>query len=110
MTIITWAFLDREVEVEILGERVAYTWNCGDNSHDHVIECLWVWHNCTMELDPERAARARRTDEYIGWGPTGVAAHDLINVEPLHIEASVYWPICCGLHGWIRDGKWIDAG
>lgn len=110
MTTIVWAFLGREVDVEMVGERVAYTWTCGDSSHDHTINCLWVWHDCTMELDPERADRARRSDESIGWGPAGVGLHDLISADPLHIEASIYWPACCGLHGWIRDGKWVDAG
>lgn len=111
MTTVIWGFLNREVDVEMLGDRVAYTWTCGDTdpTHEHRIECLWVWHLCTMELDPERAENARRSDESIGWGPASVAAHDLINAWPLHIEASVYWSSCCGLHGWIRDGKWMDA-
>lgn len=106
--IVRWAFLNRYVEVFPLGEKVAYTWTCNpkEPDHQHVIECLWVWHDCSMGLDPERA---RRSHESRGWGPTGVAAHDLIAVDPLHIEASVYWPACCGMHGWIRDGKWIDA-
>lgn len=106
---IIWAFLGREVEVETLGDRVAYTWNCGDDEHDHRIDCLWIWHDCTMELNPERAERARQTDESIGWGPSGVGTHELISTSPLHIEASIYWPYCCGLHGWIRSGKWVDA-
>jgi hypothetical protein len=108
-TFVRWAFLSRYAQVVMLGERVAYSWKCGIENHDHVIECLWVWHDCTMELDPVRASRAKHSDDAIGWGPTGVAAHDLISISPLHIEASVYWPACCGLHGWIRDGQWVDA-
>jgi hypothetical protein len=110
VTTVIWGFLDREVEVNMLGDRVAYSWTCGDSTHDHRIECLWVWHDCTMELDSGRGQNPRRSDESIGWGPAGVAAHDLISSSPLHIEASVYWPACCGLHGWIREGKWVDAG
>ena len=107
---VRWAFLKKYAEVTMLGDRVAYSWTCNIENHQHRIECLWVWHDCTMELDPDRGKIATRSYESIGWGPTGVAAHDLISVDPLHIEASVYWPACCGLHGWIRDGKWIDAG
>lgn len=108
MTLVKWAFLDREVNVQLLGEKVAYTWTCDpDEPHEHVIECLWVWHDCDLNLDPPPE---HWTLEHKGWNPTGVAKHDLISVDPLHIEASVYWPACCGLHGWIRDGKWIDAG
>ena len=109
---VRWAFFGKYHEVTLLGDKVAYSWKCpehDDPNHQHVIECLWVWHDCTMELDPVRAENARRTDESIGWGPTGVGTHDLISVDPLHIEASVYWPACCGMHDWIRDGRWIDA-
>lgn len=106
---IRWAFLNKYYEVIMLSDKVAYSWTCYDSSpHDHLIECLWIWHDCSMELDPMRSD-SQQTDEYIGWAPTGVAKHDLISVDPLHIEASVYWPACCGMHGWIRNGQWIDA-
>lgn len=107
MTLIKWAFMDRETEVEMLGDKVAYSWTCDLLiDHEHTIECLWVWHDCDLNLNP---VPIHWTHRYKGWQPTGVAAHDLISVDPLHIEASVYWPACCGMHGWIRDGKWIDA-
>lgn len=109
MATITWAFLRKEAEVEMLGERVAYSWTCGkeqDPNHDHIIDCLWVWHYCDLKLSP---IEEHWTDIYVGWKPTGVVLHDLISTNPLHVEASVYWPRCCGMHGWIRDGKWIDA-
>lgn len=109
MTAIMWAFAEKEVDVEILGDRVAYSWTCGDSAHDHGIECLWVWHNCTMELDSERIENSRRLGISIGWEPGGVGAHEFVSASPLHIEPSVYWPHCCGLHGWIRGGRWIDV-
>ena len=105
---VRWSFLKKYAEVTMLADNVAYSWTCGKN-HDHVIECLWVWHDCNQGLaDPNR--KRIRADDYVGWSPTGVGKHDLISSDPLHIEASVYWPACCGLHGWIRDGRWIDAG
>lgn len=108
MTLVKWAFMERDAEVEMLGEKVAYSWTCDPEiSHEHSIECLWVWHNCDRVLNPP--PDNYWTSLYLGWKPTGVAAHDLISSDPLHIEASVYWPGCCGLHGWIRDGKWVDA-
>lgn len=100
---VRWAFLDRDALVYRLGEKVAYTWTCNvEGEHAHIIERLWVWHDCDQNLDPINT-------KGVGWKPTGVAAHTLHAVEPLHIEASVYWPSCCGLHGWIRDGRWVDA-
>lgn len=102
---VLWAFREKEITVYSLGEKVAYSWTCGKD-HDHVIECLWVWHDCDLNLRP---VDDHWTSIYTGWRPAGVGMHDLITVEPLHIEASVYWPSCCGMHGWIRDGAWIDA-
>lgn len=111
--IIYWSFLDREAEVISLhSPLVAYSWTCSekdDPEHLHTINCLWVWHKCDMNLDMERVKHAKRTDDVIGWKPTGVGAHDLISSNPLHIEASVYWPSCCGLHGFIRDGRWVSV-
>lgn len=111
--IIYWSFLDREADVISLhSNQVAYSWTCREKSdliHIHTIECLWVWHKCDMNLDMERVKHATRTDDVIGWKPTGVSAHDLISSNPLHIEASVYWPDCCGLHGFIRDGRWASV-
>jgi len=109
MTLITWAFLDRQQDVEMLSEDVAYSWKCGSETHKHVIECLWIWHNCDANLSSaERDFRDEGGRKiYVGWTPTGVAAHDLISELPLHIEASIYWPECCGMHGFIRDGKYL---
>ena len=107
MSIIVWGFLSREVDVSMLSEDVAYSWTCGIDDHIHVIECLWVWHNCDMNLDPIRKENATNTRDAGGWTPTGVAAHDLISSEPLHIEASIYWPGCCGMHGFIRNGTYL---
>src|SRR6187431_628698 len=53
MTTIWWSFLERDAEVEMLGEKVAYSWTCDpEGEHTHTIECLWVWHNCSRVLDP----------------------------------------------------------
>lgn len=90
-----------------LGPLVAYSWT----SDGRTINDLWIWHWCEHPLWEGRGKtefEAHR-DDYRFWSPAGVGAHDLITVDPLHIEASVYWPDCCGLHGWIRDGRWTDA-
>lgn len=86
-----------------LGNDVMYSWSrCDfpdDVHHVHTIDCLWVWHKCTQALDPENWMG-------VGWHPAGVGAHTLIQVEPLTITASVYWPACCGMHGFITDGAY----
>lgn len=43
------------------------------------------------------------------WRCAGSGQHDLISREPLHLEPSLYWPECCGLHGWVRQGSWQDV-
>jgi len=67
--------------------------------------CLWVWHDCDLILGPESIAPGAR----FGWRPSGVAAHTLVQVEPLTITASVYWPDCCGKHGFITNGSYADV-
>ena len=38
-----------------------------------------------------------------------VASHTLVSTDPFHLEPSVLC-MSCGAHGFIRDGKWQDAG
>lgn len=93
-----------------VGERVAYSFGrCAfepsDPHHVHTIDCVWVWHDCTVALGPESVAPGAA----FGWRPTGVGAHTLVQLLPLTLTASVYWPDCCGLHGFITEGRWSDA-
>lgn len=89
-----------------LGNGVAFSWVCGRaEQHPHSIECLWVWHDCTQILGPDSVDPGAR----FGWRPTGVQAHTLVQVEPLTITASVYWPDCCGKHGFITNGSYADV-
>lgn len=95
---------------------VVYSWTCfdpeGDNDqglppsdHVHDITCLWVWHDCGQILGPDSVAPGER----FGWRPSGVAAHTLVQIDPLTITASVYWPDCCGMHGFITDGRYVSC-
>lgn len=52
-----------------------------------------VWHWC------EKGGK---------WSASRCSLHDLISSEPLHLEPSVLY-VCCGMHGWIRDGRWVEA-
>lgn len=93
----------------LAGPRVA--WGIGDSSRGPV---PLVWHWCDYsvwrartEADPETYLA-----EYIPephWSPAGVGAHDLVRLDPLHLEPSLFWPSCCGLHGFLREGRWTDA-
>lgn len=87
-----------------LGGGVAYTWSrCGGADHPHTIDCLWVWHDCGLILGPTSEAPG----ETFGWRPAGVGAHTLVQADPLTITASVYWPDCCGMHGFITEGQYV---
>lgn len=95
-------------------DKVVYSWSIflgvDEATHVKTIRDLLVWHDCDKNVwrgDPNKTQSV--IDNYLGWHPTGVNLHTLVSVEPLHIEASVYWPTCCGMHGWIRGGSWTDA-
>lgn len=91
--------------------QVAYQWT----SHVHPcpggcprdIGHLWVWHLCDGSLLPNRDRLI--PGYYPSWVVTGVQAHTLVQIEPLTIVASVYWPMCCGLHGFITQSRWQGA-
>ncbi len=70
---------------------------------------LLVYHWCEHRLWAGRAGYDADPAFYRFWAPAGVGAHELVSVDPLHLEPSVYWPDCCGLHGFIRAGRWVDA-
>ncbi|TDW31011.1 hypothetical protein EDD25_2799 [Cryobacterium psychrophilum] len=87
-----------------IGDGLLYTWTCGDD-HQHAIECLYIWHDCQQILGPDTVAPG----ETFGWRPAGVRAHTLVQADPLTITASVIWPACCGRHGFITDGRWVEV-
>ena len=73
-----------------------------------MIRRIVVWHWCDKSIirakpgvDPEQAKPQ--------WIMGGVGKHDLHGVKPLHLEPSLHLPGCCGLHGWIRNGRWVDV-
>lgn len=72
-----------------------------------------VWHWCTKTqwraAAEARGSRVVETEMQPQWLPSWPRAHDLISTEPLHLEPSVYWPGCCGLHGFVRNGAWVGV-
>jgi len=65
-------------------------------------EAVITWHWCTRQpLDFGDVGEGC-------WALAHVGKHDLIAVEPLHLEPSLLWN-CCNKHGWIRGGIWTDA-
>lgn len=75
---------------------------------DGVVKPL-IWHWCDRSV-----AKTRDSDRLPEWYEPqwvagGTMAHDLVAVEPLHIEPSFLMPACCGIHGFIRNGRWVSA-
>lgn len=62
------------------------------------------WHWCKA-LDG--VPKDRKVHEG-SWVAANTSAHTLVSREPLHLEPSLLWR-CCGLHGWVRGGKWRSA-
>jgi hypothetical protein len=80
--------------VTALAEDIYYGWH-----PDHANPIFWHW--CTP-ADPERTASGTR------WIAANTESHQMVNRDPLHLEPSLLWE-CCGLHGWVRDGRWTPA-
>lgn len=57
------------------------------------------WHWCTFTVRQQVGPR---------WLAMGTGLHTVHSRDPWHLEASLLCPEC-GLHGWIRDGRWISA-
>ena len=70
---------------------------------------ITIWHWCDHRLWAGRDHYDAHRDEYVRWQPASASAHAIISTDPLHLEPSVYWPDCCGMHGFIRAGVWTDA-
>lgn len=60
---------------------------------DGRIEMPTFWHWCVAHLQ---------------WMAQGSEFHTLITEDPLEMQPSLLWD-CCGLHGFVRGGKWIQA-
>lgn len=58
---------------------------------------VWIYHWHT----PSNAAPR--------WQAAGCGLHDVISVEPLHLEASLACENGCPSRGRIRDGRWTNA-
>lgn len=89
-------------------DQVVYSWCHTDKPLE--IKDLLVWHNCDRNVwlnNPRADLNVVRSSQ--GFTPAGAGLHELISVEPLHISPSLYWSECCGMHGFIREGKWVSA-
>jgi hypothetical protein len=107
-----------------IGDRVSLPWSQDPDEkhgtyigHGHITSPLvaqsggvvigyHVWHSCKDgKMQPGGVFLAiPELPEHL----SGHITWQLVSREPLHIEPSV---LCraCGDHGWIRDGKWVEA-
>lgn len=103
-------FPPHHVTVTMHADNVASGW-IRDHGEDgpipHDIDHLWVWHVCDGSLLPNRDRLI--PGYYPRWVPTGVRAHTLVQDDPLTLTASLFWPLCCGLHGFITNGLWTPC-
>lgn len=79
----------------------SYVIGWGGDAHQQ----LAIWHWCTRAkwlADPSRDPLHCQPQ----WMVSGVAQHELVSLDPLHLEPSLYWPDCCGMHGFLRAGRW----
>lgn len=60
---------------------------------------LLIWHWCPT---PERDLKPQ-------WRAAGTKNHRIISEKPLTLDPSLAFSYCCGLHGHITDGQWIEA-
>jgi hypothetical protein len=94
------------------GSLIRYGWTtCSEHTEcPRDIDHLLVWHWCVNPVDMTAELVAEAFPEgVLGWMPSGVGAHTLVQEDPLTLTASLYWPECCGVHGFITEGKWVAA-
>lgn len=91
------------------GDNIYITWFNKDGqpeSHPH----LWHWCDKSGWIAARRKAgdpEPKHPDtDRPQWMLAGSNAHQVLSRDPLHLEPSVYWPDCCGTHGFIRNGVW----
>lgn len=97
----TWSRILPEANKCIdLGDGVQYNLGrCLDKDAGmHTVSCIWVFHYCEQIVGEPGIT--------YGWFVGGISSHKLIKLDPLTINPSLYWPDCCGKHGYIREGKW----
>ena len=74
------------------GERVAGT---QDSSYDNGVI---LWHDCEVQGGWVASSHPNHT------------RHDEPRcLDKLTLRASVIWPDCCGMHGFITDGVWVGV-
>lgn len=73
----------------------------GSSDLDHLL----IWHWCTES----RWVAEGRPHAEPHWVLAGAETHTLVSRDPLHLEPSLYWPDCCGKHGFIREGRWVEV-
>lgn len=76
-------------------EVIQYSWGYNEGKP----ASLLIWHWCPT---PESQIKPQ-------WRGAAASAHRIISEKPLTIEPSLAFSYCCGLHGFITDGQWIEA-
>lgn len=66
-----------------------------------------LWHWCVPTSDD--AAQVCRKGVAPHWCPWGTKAHTVVSRDPLTLSPSVYWPGCCGMHGFVREGVYTGV-
>lgn len=91
---------------EPLGGDVYWRYDRSATEPADVLRSVLMWHWCPKHplLRDEPAGEMVEGR----WVAANVAAHDLVSIDPLHLEPSLLWE-CCGKHGWVRAGAWTDA-
>jgi hypothetical protein len=84
------------VDLTRLTDDIYYGWLAEETN-----PTFWHWCAALADVPEEHTVTGQ-------WVAAGTAAHTLVSREPLHLEPSLLWQ-CCGLHGFVRDGRWTDA-
>lgn len=91
MTVIDLTFIGDERQRVWVADGMAVVWDGDLVKFDHLCEVM-------AGGDQKRTAPRLQ----IGNG------HRIVTEDPLTIVASILCP-GCGLHGWVRDGRWVEA-
>jgi hypothetical protein len=99
-------------DIQLLRNRPPTTWGDESNLAHDVTEInahYGIYAQPSLDPETKNPAIWHWCRERKCWLIAGTRAHQLVANEPLHLEPSLLWG-CCGMHGFIREGKWVHLG
>ena len=91
-------------EATDLGGGVWVSWTSPFNRPGEPL--IWHWYNRSVARATSQDKRVQPWWLEERWLAAGVQDHTLVSRDPLTLAPSLLLSDCCGLHGFIENGRW----